>query len=96
MTSYDHFLGNHEKCQLHGPAYEWKHKNDPKKCQVLFDLLNETSKILLNSAPGKTTNFNENYHSVKAQFVPKAFNLGDSFLGRYACSILSFSKFFKK
>lgn len=91
MTSYYHFLGNHSKCQIHGPAYEWKHRNDTRKCQILYNLIKETSKILTDSTPGETTNYNENFHSIKARYVPKAYNLGDSFLGRYCCAILQYN-----
>ena len=91
LNSYHHFLDHHENCPLHGPSFVWEHKDNPILCQILFQLLNETSKILADSTPGQTTNFNENFHSLKASFVPKAYNLGNSFLGRYACAILQYN-----
>ena len=92
MNSYYHFLGNHTNCPNHGAGYQWPHRNDPIAQKYLMLLLNKSAEILKTSFPYETTNYNENYHSVKSKYVPKAFNLGNSFIGRLACSILQYNK----
>ena len=92
MNAYDHFLGNHTNCPEHGDGYQWPHRDDPLAQKCLMLLLNKSSKILETSFPYETTNYNENFHSVKAKYVPKGFNLGNSFIGRLSCSILQYNK----
>lgn len=91
INSYYHFIGNHTNCPEHSTVKPWKHANDPKKRAVLKELIDKTSNILTDCKPGATTNYNENFHSIKAEFVSKAYNLGNTFVGRYACAILQYN-----
>lgn len=56
----------------------------------LTNLVFEVQKIIENSSPGCTTNYCDNFHSIKSRLCPRNINFGKGWLGRIYCCILQF------
>lgn len=87
-----HYCGNHERCPNHGKSYDWPHANDKKAVIILTDLVTELLKIIEHNNSTKTTNYCENFHSIKSRMCNKAFHWGPGWIGRVVCAILQYNE----
>ena len=71
--------------------HKWKHDNSPEAISSLNRVMNVCIDIVFGFDRGHSTCINECYHSLKAQFVPKDFNLGNTCDVRLFASILQFN-----
>ena len=88
-----HFSGNHANCN-HDAATGIKCKviKDNKVLEILGDLINETAQLFGDFDPKLTSNYNENFHSIKARYLTKTLNLGYSWKGRICAAILQYNE----
>ena len=92
MNAFYHFLGNHTNCPEHKDTKTWKYANDPKKRDILFQLLNETANLFGDFDPTKTTNGNEYFHTLKGYVLPKINHWESSWVGRISMAILKHNR----
>ena len=62
-----------------------------KGINLLKQLIQEVAKSFGDFDPKLTTNYNENFHSVKARYLTKVLHLGYSWKGRIAAAILQYN-----
>lgn len=87
-----HYTGDHTHCdhKLIVP-YAWKSKGCSAAVDALQGFVDEVKVIVAGFRRGWTTNYNENFHSLKGVMVPKIINWGASWTGRVACAVLQYN-----
>ena len=91
-NTVNHYLGNHANCIQHGPVKNWKNAKDPDAVKALQEVIDLWYPTVRDFIRGETTNFNENFHSVKARFLNKVYNYGKSSEARICASILQYNE----
>ena len=93
LNIIQHFSGNHVNC-THDPIIGEKCKiiKDSKTLQIFEKLIKETAKEFGDFDPTLTSNYNENFHSIKARHLTKIIHLGYSWKGRIATAILQYNE----
>ena len=94
-NTVNHYLGNHANCIQHGPVKNWKNVKDPDAVKALQEVIDLWYPTVRDFIRGETTNFNENFHSVKARFLNKVYNYGKSSEARICASILQYNEGYK-
>ena len=90
----NHFTGDHSHCIHDKMTKSYKILQQPKAVAALKEVVAEWSVIVENFIRGQTTNYNENYHSIKAQLLNKNFYYGKSSVARLCASILQYNEGF--
>ena len=90
-NAINHFTGNHENCPPHSVSKLWIHRNDQSAVDCLKGLVNELTSVIKEFERGHTTNYNENFHSIKARLLLKNNFQGYWALGRILVSILQYN-----
>lgn len=87
-----HFMGDHSKC-THGnvTCKHWKHAKDKEAQKALQALIDHWMPFVKTFKKGQNTCLNENFHSVKAQYLQKIDFTGDSFMAKLCASILDYN-----
>lgn len=91
MNSINHFCGYHNFCPPHLPSKIWKNRNDNIALNCLRGLITELSSIIINFKRYHTTNYNENFHSIKARLATKNNYQGIWGVGRVLSAILQYN-----
>ena len=91
-NTLNHFLGNHSDCLNHGPVKQWKNKNNAIAIQGLKEVITFWLPTVEEFIRGQTTNYNEVFHSIKARFLNKNYNYGDSSVTRICASICQYNE----
>ena len=73
-----------------GPPHRWKHADDIICQMLLFNVIQYCRDISERFVRGHTTNYNGAFHALKAKFVPKNFNLGNTGKARLLACILEY------
>ena len=81
------YLKNGRSNDLH----VWKYANNPECQQLLRDVITYCQDISNRFTRGNTTNYNEAFHSLKAKFLNKNFNNGNTRKSRLFASILEYN-----
>lgn len=87
----NHFTGNHKNCPPHSIENPWIHSTDQSAIDSLKGLVNDLSSIIKNFERYHTTNFNENFHSIKAHLLIKNNYQGLWAIGRILAAILQYN-----
>ena len=91
-NTVNHYLGNHTNCLPHGVVKNWKNAKNPEAVKALQEVVDFWYPTVRDFIRGETTNFNENFHSVKARFLNKVYNYGKSSEARICASILQYNE----
>ena len=90
-NSINHFRGNHEYCPPHVEEKSWSNKDDESAIHSLLGVISDIIPIILNFESYHTTNFNENFHSIKARLLLKTMNHDYWAMGRMFTTILQYN-----
>lgn len=90
-NAINHFTGNHVNCPPHSIEKLWKHRDDQSALESLKGLINDLKPIIQNFERYHTTNYNENFHSIKAHLLLKNNYQGYLAVGRIFASILQYN-----
>lgn len=92
LNIIQHFTGNHANCNHDDESIKHvKELKGDKQVAAFVDLVKETATLFGDFDPKLTTNYNENFHSVKARYLSKNLNIGYSWKGRIAAAILQYN-----
>lgn len=91
QNAINHFRGNHLYCPSHKNSKVWGHRNDKVAVECLRGLITELSSIIINFKRYHTTNYNENFHSIKARLALKNDYQGIWAIGRILAAILQYN-----
>ena len=87
----NHFTGNHVNCPPHPISKLWAHSSDQSAVNSLKGLVNDLTSTIKNFERYHTTNYNENFHSIKARLLLKNNFQGYWAIGRILVSILQYN-----
>ena len=71
--------------------FAWKHSNDQECRELILDVINYCKDLSNRFTRYHTSNYNEAFHALKAKFVPKNFNLGNTGRIRLLAAILEYN-----
>ena len=65
------FTGKHDNCPPHSASKPWLHRNDLSIIVSLTSLVYNLSSVIKNFELYHTTNYNENFYSIKTRLLLK-------------------------